>query len=769
MNRALAVLALLPLFAAGAWSAPFDMSGERSTKDKSSPSPEKPLVSEKSGQVMPLEQGNRRYLLPFQAMTLSGETASKTWVVYLTPGQAAAAKRLNYGYKNAIVVAPETSRLSVLINDRLVSEQPVQSPNGVSVKSIDVPKSLLRPGANKISFRVRQQHRTDCSVQSTYELWSQIEPEKTFIELDSLTSQPSSIDDVRAIGVDKQGRTRFRIIASREQQRGQVEAIMRLSQGLSLLARMPNQSFLVTTTLGKSVSPGELAVAVGTASELSPLLPQLPDAAKDGTFTGFVHDERTGQPVLVLSGPTWQSVDAAIESLVMPLDRPDGVLRDVLSTQTWTGMETPFFRSQTSISFAKLGVTTTEFAGRRFRTEFDIGVPADFYANAYGEAQILLDAAYSDQVMPGSHIDIYVNGSIATTVPITSESGGIFRHLPIRLTMRHFRPGANRIEIESIINARSDLKCVPDLSSEREPRFALFDTSEFILPNFARIAQLPNLSAVGGTGFPYSLAQHNLALLIDRPDDQTLSTAATFLGKLALAAGRPLKVDAETSFSRIGENNAIFVGAISQIPLAALEQTQIAEASRTAWGNPAADLSGISNGEAAFDQWRSRVRGGSWEGQISALEDWLTKTFDLSLGALRLLPSSATDILPSNNATFLIAQGLSPSGDGNWMVLSAPSASDLQFGMAFVSDQTNWQALQGHMVLFDKVKKELVAYAATQSRLVKTQPFSFANYRLIAANWLSSNILSYAALLACLSIGLGVATSALLKAFGRKS
>ena len=50
---------------------------------------------------------------------------------------------------------------------------------------------------------------------------------------------------------------------------------------------------------------------------------------------------------------------------------------------------------------------------------------------------------------------------------------------------------------------------------------------------------------------------------------------------------------------------------------------------------------------------------------------------------------------------------------------------------------------------------------------VATQPLSIANYRLIAANWLSTNILSYAFLLVVLSILIGVTTSSMLGRLGR--
>jgi hypothetical protein len=766
MKAAVVLFLLLAISPFTALAQPFDMSGERPADGLASPDDQTVRTPAKVPQALSVNRPDLRYLVPFKTLNLEGEIATRTWLIYLTPAEAAAARKFKYGYQNAIVVAPETSRLSVYVNDRLLGEQPVQSPGGVSERSFDLPKDLFRPGSNKITFQARHQHRTDCTIESTYELWSEIVPEKTFLSLDPGTHDRSSIEDVKAIGVDKEGRTRFRIVAPKLQQQNQADALIRLSQGLSLLGRMPSQSFTVETTLGEPAGPGELVVVVGTAADLATFIPGLPESAKIGPFAGFLQEAKSDQSILVLSGPTTQSVSAAIDSVVGPLDRPENVQRDVLWTQAWTGSETPILRSKTSIAFSKLGLTTAEFTGRRFRAGFDIAVPADFYANAYGEARILLDAAYSDEIQPGSHINIYVNGNIASTVPITSDKGGIFRHFPIRVTMRHFQPGANRIEMEAILRARSDVVCAPGAATN-EPRFAIFDTSEFSIPDFARIGQLPNLAAVAGTGFPYSTDRKGITLFMDRLDSQTLSTTATFMAKLSVAAGRPLKTTVETSTARIGDNHAIFVGAISQIPQSVFGQVHIAEANRTSWGNRTANAR-QSNSEAALDQWRSRLRSNSWGGQIAIFENWLMDTFDLSFRALQFLPSDETDISLPDSSTFLIAQGLNPKGTGVWTVLSAPDPSELQQGMTFMSEEPYWRGMNGRLVLFDKTKLTTDALRATQTQLIETQPFSLANYRLIAADWLSTNILTYALLFAGFSILLGITTSGLLNAFGRR-
>ncbi len=711
----------------------------------------------------------RRYLIPAKSLTLEGETASRSFPVFLSPAQATAAKSINIGYSNAVVVAPEASRLTVLVNEMPVGEVPVQSSESMTDLHFDLRPGLLRPGMNRVTFRASHRHRTDCTIRSTYDLWTSLDPARTYLALpvDEENAAPA-IDDIAAIGLTPTGQTRFLLVAPELAQPASTSALMRLSQGLALLARMPNQSFEVVKTLPAAIGPGEIAVMLGTTGDLAELLPNLPDAANRGATATFLDAPQGGGKLFVVSGPTWAAVDEAVESIVSPIDRPVGVSRDALSVLQRNAGTVPLLTGEAELSFSSLGLRTSEFSGRRFQTGFDIGVPSDFYADAYGEAKLLLDAAYSSEVLPGSRIDIYVNGNIASTVPISNKGGGVFRRLPIRVTMRHFRPGPNRIDIETVLQTASDAVCAPGANASGEPRFALFDTSLFQMPRFARIAQLPNLAALSGTGFPYSRADAPLALYLDRLDSDTLSTSATFLGKLALSAGRALVVHPEASALSIGERNAVLVGSMSQLPLPVLTQAHLSGESAATWGAALSRGSQQTATQSAIDEWTSRVREGSWHGYAASLEDWLNETFDISFSSLRLLPKAEHPVEPPDSARFLIAQGDSPDKTASWTVITAPTGEALHAGMEAVAQEEQWRQLDGYVSLETKDTETLDVRAVSKMRFVSTQPLSYGNIRLIAANWLSSNILAYAVAFCALSILLGIATAGLLRRFGQR-
>ncbi|MGR9295010.1 cellulose biosynthesis cyclic di-GMP-binding regulatory protein BcsB [Rhizobium leguminosarum] len=797
---------------AQAQTAPFDMSGERppgasfaprltpptpsaatappvsvlpapATPAAPAPAPVPPPIAVQSPQsqppaLQPAAAANsatppragdvRRFVVPFSKLGLGGEYDRRSWSIYLTPEQAAAKASFTFAYQNSIVVAPEASALTVYLNNRPIGQQRVGSPDGPSTVTFEVPTGLLQPGANLVTFEAGQRHRTDCSIQSTYELWSNIDPAGTYLSFAGMdVSQLASADAIRAIGVDGAGKTEFDIVVPALEQPGTTKPLLRLAQGLSVLSSMPNQIFAFSTASLPAAGPGKLSVLVGTAAELRPLFPGLPPGAESAALAAFVTDPRSGSPLLLISGPSWQAVSSAIDTIVSPTDRSSDVRRDVLTTERWSAPNAPLVFSDTNIALSQLGVKTTEFSGRRLRTSFNIAVPADFYANAYGEAKVLLDAAYTDNVLPGSHIDIYVNDNIASTVPITTTTGGILRHLPIRVTMRHFKPGLNSVAIEAILMTKDDAACAPGATAGATPRFALFDTSELEIPDFARVGQRPNLAAMAGTAYPYGRATEPTPLFIDRVDADTLSAAATLLGQMAITAGHPIAVETVASPNMIGDRDAIFIGSISQMPATALTQTNISTASQASWRPVVETQAGVVDTGTAFEEWNSKVSGGVLRSRITAFREWLSRNFDISRSSLQFVPGAEEIFTPPNAATLMVAQGSSPAGAGSWTVVTAPSAKDLRAGLEVLTEQLNWPQISGHITTYSSKTGKIDTVPVTRFDFVPSTPWSIANYRLIAANWLSTNILSYAFLLVVFVLLIGITTSSMLKRLGR--
>ncbi len=709
----------------------------------------------------------RRYILPFSDLSLSGEMDQRQWTLYLTQEQAKSAVSLNIGYQNAIVIAPESSNLEVSVNNVPLERKSVSSPDAEGKVTMTIPPGALQAGANMVSLGVQQRHRTDCTIQSTYDLWTDVSSANTYISFNAdVGSQFDIIDDIQATGADPAGLTAIEIVAPGLANPVSAQPLLKLAQALALRTQMPNQSITFSTTLPTERKAGTLVVIAGTSREIATATRSVPPEALAGPYAGFESAILGGISALIVSGPTAQALETAVDSLSSAVERPAGTSRPSLSTNAWHTPDTPLVMSDRRSPLSALGVRSSEFSGRRFRTEFTIGAPADFYASAYGEATLLLDAAYSNEILPGSHIDVYVNGNIASTVPVSNRGGGIFRHLPINVTLRHFVPGVNTIAIEAVLMTQADADCLPGAPASQTPRFALFDTSELHIPNFAMIGRAPDLAAMNGVGQPYRHGAQPVAVWMERVDVDTMSAAATLLSRLAVAGGHPVPVELVATPAAVGERNALFFGTLAQMPQGLVNQLDLASASQVAWKESDNAVQPAQT-DQLFDDWRQRVDGGVWQGQVSSFEEWLKRNFDISSDTLRFLPGAEQVYIPPGNVTFMLAQGMSPGGAGVWTMATAPTLGNLRTGMAAIVEQKRWATLAGRVATYDATSDKIETIAAEQPTFIVTRPFSFSNWRLIAANWLSTNTLSYSLVFIGFLTLLGCVTFLMLRGMGR--
>lgn len=786
MKRLAAMSMLLACCAAAGAQQPFDMSAERETEVPGAAAPSEPQPQPVSAappavaappvdapdQITAAIADARRYVVPFEVLTLAGETDRRAWSIYLTPEQAAAGTEFSLGYQNAIFVAPEASKLRVVMNGATLFDIPVQSTEQVTDVVVPIPPGTLKAGFNAFSIETTLRHRTDCSVQSTYDLWAEIDPSRSFIAFNNADAvRLRRLEDIAAVGVDDRGATAFRIVAPALDVERNTGPIVQLAEGLALTARMPAQSFSVERTLPKATDLGMMTIVVGTPGELSGIIGPVPLAASSAPVVGFIDDPLAGPSTLLVSGPTWDAIEAAVGSIVTPVDQPVGFHQNAIVTKTWRIPDAPMLDGANELSLADLGATTQEFSGRRFRTEFAFGVPYDFYANAYGEATLLLDAAYSPAVQPGSHIDVYVNGDMAATVPITRSGGEILRHFPVPVTMRHFRPGVNVIAMEALLTTQADQVCAPGASASTDARFVLFDTTMLEMPAFARIARRPDLSEMAGAGFPYGASATPAALVVPRADAVALSAAATMLARMSVAAGRVIRVNATATAAADSARDAIFVGAVGDIAPDIREQFGLAADITSSWGGSESETPATGDRvetDATFDKWRKELSGSGWRGRVSAFEEWLYRNFDLTLGSLNPAPRQQQAYAPSRDVSMILAQQLSPDQTGIWTIATAPSTDELASTMQGVATADNWSRIAGRVAGFDGQAAPVGGLPSTQFRYEATQPASFSNYRLIAANWLSGNVLSFTGALVLLCALLGLTTATLLSVFGRR-
>lgn len=763
--------------------------------------PAMPATSEPRPMV-PVAFAPDRYLLPFAKLRLSGEIDRRAWAIFLTDDEATLPATVSIGYINAVLVMPEASRLRLTVNGQTVIEAPISSSTGIERIQAGIRPGILRSGQNLVQIEAVQRHRTDCDVKATYELWTDIVPSESGLSFAGRLRNLRGVQDLPAVGVDATGATNLRFVVAGGVDTNNAGRIFRLAQALALRGRYPHPIVSLADTPFGPQSPGTVAVLLGPTAALATLLGgTLPEAAKAGE-PAFANDPRLAAPTLVVAGTGAAEIDRLIADIEAPAMRPVGIARRVLDTAAWRAPDVPFFTQASSVRLAELGIATEEFSGRRFRTRFGIGLPSDFYARAYGEGTLYLDAAYTPEVLPTSSVAVIVNGEVAATVDLASRHGGIFRRTPITVPFRHFHAGVNDIVIEATIHTASDARCLPGATLPGVARFVLFDSTEFSVPSFARIGQLPELSALGATGFPYNLGNQEIALLLGRTDRPTISAAGTLLSRIARDAGRPLRTAAVSGLAGAEGKLAIMVGTAEQLPAGLLPQVGVTERIRTDWstagaGEPPTTSDGLAEGydavlqrfrqkeaakvgeapivdtgpeEDVYDRWRDELGGGGgWRGWVGGFENWLDRTFDISFESLRIGRGADTLFEPSGRVSLLLAQGNAASGPKLWTVLAARSPEALLEDTAHMTDPEIWSRIGGRITAFLPATRTLQIQPVENTEFFPTQPLGLHNARLVAANWMSSNILVYALGLALSCVLLGLGTFAWVRGMGRPS
>jgi hypothetical protein len=719
--------------------APFDMTPESGLVPPA-PIPTVPVPVEVTPEPAPAV--HTRYLLPTPTVRLAGEESRHAIVFYLTQAEAESAARLSLNYLNAVMVAPEFSSLGFSINQTSVSRTPIAASSARSAVSVGIPAGLLRPGPNILEIHASQRHRTDCTIQSTYELWTDLTSDGLQLHFDSPEiAGISQLADLAAVGVGVDGHTRLRVLAGDLGDAQTMSAALRLIQQMAIALRVADPRIEIVDALSATAEPGVLDVVIGTAQSLPAELAEMSGAAASGPLVTMA-SLASGAPTLVLSGPDWASIARSGNDLVAAAPASSSRPRVDL------GYPVPLMEGGSAIELAALGANTVEFNGRRFTTRFQFELPPDFYSYRYGNAELALDAAYSSDVQPGSEIDIYTNGQIASATPLLQTDGGLLRNTIIRVPMTNLRPGRNEVDIAVNLNTTSDQACPVGWTGDAPTRFVFSGSSKLRLPEYARAAALPDLRLLTGAAWPYVLDE-DVPIAVGQ-DTESETAALTLAARLATASGKitPLTVTSDTQLA--ADRNVLVVKPVASITGDILARTGLSDGR----------AGGIGRDASVLDQFASETIARPLPGAL----DWFLDRVGLQIDDLRVLPER--DQAVGINNSVVLAQARQSEG-GIWTVLTAADGPRLVSGINQLVETRHWREINGRASTIAPTDETITATSAANPVLDVTS-FSLTNLRLVAANWFSANILMFTALITAACVLLMIATSLMLKQLGRR-
>lgn len=742
-----------------------------------------------------------RFVLQRPDVRLTGEIDAVVTTVFLSEREARRSAYFSIGFKNSVVVLPESSRMRVTINGRPVMEVPIRSAEAPQQFQVPIPSGVLSAGPNLVRIEGTMRHRVDCSIKATYELWADLDPTMTGFSFDGGEPGVNGIGDLPSVGVDATGATRIFAVRVGNDDPISVARQLKAAQALGIAGRFEHP---VVTNVDKlsdiKPGPGVMAVIVGTAAEIGNATDVGTDSALNQPVDAFLNDGATNIPTLVLSGPGSGDVDTALERLAAVAQRSTELYRQQ-GEGPWRSPDLLTFYGGESRTLRDLGVPTTEFSGRRFKAEFDIRLPPDFYASAYGNAELRLDAGYSPEVKPGSTITIYINDHVAIVFNLTASHGDLLNQRLIRVPMTHFRPGPNTIRIEANLDTDADLQCLPGSTYTAQERFVLFNTTRLVVPVYARIGVLPNLAALSASAFPYDL-DNDQPLPVYVPGGWRASgPASTLIARLAVSRGRSLPIAAASAAAQLDQRSALVVSSASDIDGSLWHRAGLSSFVDAAWISAlpkTGDASGIirdpyqdvlqqvlerrlqNEGPAAAapnvdgpdsdvpDDTKAIYRRWSEEDSRSlglpsimqGLIEWMGRQFGLKVDMLGFGFGVDPPVNLARDTLAVIAEN-DVSGDGGhdlWTVVTAPNDAALAAGVEGMTAPQTWRTLTGRVGAYQGSSGTVVGFETSNLHYFETLPFSLNNARLIAANWFSMNIVVYAVLLFFVTSLLGALT-----------
>lgn len=744
---------------------------------------------------------------------LSGEEDNLRFPVYLTEGQARSPARLRISYLSAVSVAPESSELAAYINGVKIGWTQIQAPGGLKVVELPVPANALRAGYNDVLFAASQRHRVDCSVDATYELWTQIDVSHSGLDI----APPSDLDvrTLAALEPDGSGALPVRIVTATRPNTQALEQAFGAVQALALVDRLVRPS----VTFGPPLAGRSgVNLVVGSVAELR----DMEIAQGIGSVTGptlTVPPPRPNQaPTLIVSGRNREEVAEAIRNLAA-VGESSGTRASETTVNLTRGYRV--FGGE-RVTLDDLAVTTREFNGRLFRTVLELRLPADFIPADYGKVTLHLAGGYAAGLEKSAKVLVDVNGRNAASVPLVAERGELFSDNVIPLPLSLWRPGLNRIEITAHVPSPADDSCVT-ANAAPAGRFLLLDRTRLEIPELARAIRLPDLAAFEAGALPLTLAGARPRLILPTPDRETAEAAAMIVARLAVAARRLIDFEVSTEEPAPGRAGArLVIAPVRALTPNLLEAVGFDPAQvREAWGARSEVIStpapGLGNaltldrlrrgtpmrcvlpsvtmpvrpsGEGAAEaprpqplpdrptaglatQWDEAMRGSqylprvfkdAWDGisrTARRLSEFVTSWF-------RKAPVVAVNIDP--RASLVVAEGRGgPQPTDSITLITSPNPALLKASVGCLMEPVVWNRLGGRATLLDGSDGSVSLVQPTSIDLAPSGTSSLNNERLIGAAWLSLNPLYYAGVTLALAIMLGLATANLFRNVGRRN
>ncbi|WP_455273726.1 cellulose biosynthesis cyclic di-GMP-binding regulatory protein BcsB [Rhizobium herbae] len=709
-----------------------------------------------------------------------GESSNREFPFFARPAEVASPATLVLSLQTAISAAPERSKMRVFVNDVDVGSVDLRSGEGRRIE-LPIASGVIQPGYNSVSVLVDQKHRVDCSIDATYELWTQIDPENSgFIFTGASQPSQGTVADLIAQGRGNDGRAKLVAHTLPGASATDIDRTMSVIQALSILGDLDHPDVTFDTTAS---GPG-IDIYVGTYGTVRELLNVDATSADVAEGVSIGAPKERGRSRLVISARTADDLELQIKEF-----GAQAQARDITGTpqglRALANTKGQLLQPTSQVTLKNLGFISKPFAGRLYRETINFSMPSDFYPADYASLGLNLNAQYAAGLSRDAVLIVKANGQIVSNIQLGDGQTGVIKDQRLPIPLSKLRPGENTLTFEAQLPTAGDVSCNPVADQQDAPRFLILDDTYLDVPAFARVGRYPDIAAlVSGSNYTsIQEARKPLSVFVPKLDQKVLDAAGSFIAKMAYSSGqiadmRITAVEPDPTTSAV-----LAFGTYTSLPqsLQAEMNIDFNNIAVNAFKPALAEKTDPKDGPNELQIPHQSETGsfGTIGGLIQTSKniglsavDWAKQRGQMSFAGLNFGSSMSSRSIeqvyrPVQGSDLLIAQRKTKAG-GVWTVVASPNTDVMSASLSALSQRATWRRLNGATQAFSQNGTLIDQQQAAHETLFQTQPPTFTNLRLVTAGWFANNTFEYTIAQIGAALLLGISTFVMLKV-GRKS
>jgi hypothetical protein len=415
--------------------------------------------------------------------------------------------RLLISYTNSSALLADRSRLVISLNDYVLGQKTLHPESSEGQWELELPAALLPADYNALEFRVIQNYTYECSDPTAPELWTRLNLDQSYLELDySWREKSLTLADISNYVFDPKlpGRTALHLIMPALDKES-----LRLAALAASAAAVRYEYRPVEITISDRPASNRDNIYIGDRKTLAGLLDRKDTSLPSGRI-GIMALPADGGPdprfvLLTLTGDTAEEVERSVRAFALisypwPQETsisPTKVEWPDVTRYSGKGVLKPgeiyFFRD--------LGTPTATRRGTgpgpidvRFR------LPGDVVSPSNAPFVVSLNLAYGAGMRAESTLNILLNGEFVSAVPLNEPRGGLFQAYRVNVPTKYLKAGANTLTFDPVLGLEQRGPCQYQESGNLT--LTIFDDSTIKLPNMDHWAALPDLGLFTTNGFP---------------------------------------------------------------------------------------------------------------------------------------------------------------------------------------------------------------------------------------------------------------------------